>query len=82
LTIDARFGLLIGPCEAGLELLDDARTTEESIKDELRRATEQACARGLCGAPSFVVNDELLFWGQDRLHFVERALGGWRPRAG
>lgn len=35
--------------------------------------TQLAIARGVFGAPSFVVNGEL-FWGQDRLDFVERAL--------
>jgi carboxymethylenebutenolidase len=28
---------------------------------------------GVFGAPSYVVNGEI-FWGQDRLDFVERAL--------
>jgi 2-hydroxychromene-2-carboxylate isomerase len=35
-------------------------------KDALKRQTEAAMARGLFGAPSFVVGDEL-FWGNDRL---------------
>jgi len=35
-------------------------------KDALRQQTEEAMARGLFGAPSFVVGDEL-FWGNDRL---------------
>jgi carboxymethylenebutenolidase len=29
--------------------------------------------RGVFGAPSFVYQDEI-FWGQDRLEFLERAL--------
>jgi 2-hydroxychromene-2-carboxylate isomerase len=33
----------------------------------------EAEARGIFGTPTYVVNDEL-FWGQDRLDFVERAL--------
>jgi 2-hydroxychromene-2-carboxylate isomerase len=32
-----------------------------------------AADRGAFGAPSFFVGDEL-FWGQDRLSFVEEAL--------
>jgi 2-hydroxychromene-2-carboxylate isomerase len=36
--------------------------------------TEEARARGVFGAPTYVYRDEL-FWGQDRLEFVDRALG-------
>jgi 2-hydroxychromene-2-carboxylate isomerase len=35
--------------------------------------TEEALSRGVFGAPTYVINGEL-FWGQDRLDFVERAL--------
>jgi 2-hydroxychromene-2-carboxylate isomerase len=49
------------------------RTQEPSVKEELRARTDEAARRGICGAPSFFVEDEL-FWGQDRLHFVEAAL--------
>jgi 2-hydroxychromene-2-carboxylate isomerase len=35
--------------------------------------TEEAIARGVFGAPSYVVGDEI-FWGQDRLDFVARRL--------
>jgi 2-hydroxychromene-2-carboxylate isomerase len=43
------------------------------IKDALRANTDEALRRGAFGAPTFLVGDEL-FWGNDRLHFVERAL--------
>jgi 2-hydroxychromene-2-carboxylate isomerase len=52
---------------------------DDRVKSRLRDATDEAQRLGLCGAPSFLVGD-LLFWGQDRLGFVERALLGWRPR--
>ena len=42
-----------------------AASTPES-KDVLKRQTEEAAARGLFGAPSFTIGDEL-FWGNDRL---------------
>ncbi len=45
-------------------LLD--RAHEAGAKQELRAQTERAAARGIFGAPSFVVNGEL-FWGNDRL---------------
>jgi 2-hydroxychromene-2-carboxylate isomerase len=35
-------------------------------KDALKRQTDEAAARGLFGAPSFTIGDEL-FWGNDRL---------------
>jgi 2-hydroxychromene-2-carboxylate isomerase len=36
------------------------------IKESLRQQTEQAAARGIFGAPSFTIGEEL-FWGNDRL---------------
>ncbi len=50
----------------------------QEIKDELRRRTDEAIALGIFGAPAFVV-DGALYWGQDRIDFVERAL--WQKRA-
>lgn len=35
--------------------------------------TAEALERGVFGAPTYVYNDEL-FWGQDRLEFLDRAL--------
>ena len=55
-----------------------AKTSDDAMKTALRDATNEAKERGLFGAPSFVVGD-LLFWGQDRFEFVERALAGLRP---
>ena len=41
---------------------------------DMRRAdTQAALNRGVFGAPSYVIRDEI-FWGQDRLPFVERRL--------
>lgn len=51
-----------------LAMLDDAE-----VKAALKTVTEEAVARGIFGAPSFIVGDEL-FWGNDRLLFVEEAL--------
>lgn len=55
-----------------------AATGDAAIKARLHAETEEARAAGVCGAPSFLVG-RLLFWGQDRLHFVEKALEGWIP---
>jgi len=65
---------------AGLDadrLIAGAETPE--VKALLRTNTDEAVARGAFGAPSFFVGDQL-FWGQDRLDFVRRALEGWKPR--
>lgn len=53
-------------------VLTRARAPE--VKDALRAATEAARSRGVFGAPVCVVGDEL-FFGKDRLDFVEDALG-------
>lgn len=42
------------------------RANSSENKERLRQRTETAVARGIFGAPSFVVGDEL-FWGDDRL---------------
>jgi 2-hydroxychromene-2-carboxylate isomerase len=36
--------------------------------------TEEALARGVFGAPSYVLASGEIFWGQDRLDFLDRAL--------
>ena len=40
-----------------------------TIKDDLKKRTDDAHDKGIFGAPSFVVNKKI-FWGQDRLEFV------------
>ena len=56
-------------------------TQDPAVKAKLFANTEEAFTRGACGAPTFFVGD-LMFWGQDRLDMVERALSGWRPQSG
>ncbi len=53
------------------EVLEGASTPE--AKEGLKDATAAALERGVFGAPSFFVDGEM-FWGNDRLHFVEAAL--------
>jgi 2-hydroxychromene-2-carboxylate isomerase len=38
-----------------------------TVKEELKAQTDQAMARGIFGAPSFITPDNELFWGDDRL---------------
>ncbi len=59
------------------EALVEATRTDDA-KAALRASTTEAIERGVFGVPTFIVDDQL-FWGQDRLDFVERALDGWRP---
>jgi 2-hydroxychromene-2-carboxylate isomerase len=53
------------------EVLAGASASE--AKEALKKATGEAVERGVFGAPTFFVGDEM-FWGNDRLHFVEKAL--------
>ena len=53
------------------EVLEGAASP--SAKQSLKDATAVAVERGVFGAPAFFVAGEM-FWGNDRLHFVEAAL--------
>jgi len=55
------------------------RAQAPEIKDRLRANTDEAVARGAFGAPAIFVGDQL-FWGNDRLHFVEEALAAAAAR--
>jgi 2-hydroxychromene-2-carboxylate isomerase len=50
-----------------------ALAAEQEVKDRLKAVTEEAVARGVFGAPTFFVGEQM-FWGQDRLDFVREAL--------
>ena len=45
------------------------RSASSSIKDSLRKKTNEAYEKGIFGAPSFVSNNKI-FWGQDRIEFA------------
>ena len=60
--------------DAGLdsgELME--RIGQQTVKDQLIGNTEQAVNRGVFGAPTFFVGEQM-FFGQDRLDFVTEAL--------
>lgn len=46
---------------------------EQATKDQLKNVTMRAVERGVFGAPSFFVGDQM-FWGQDRIEQVKAAL--------
>lgn len=54
-----------------------AAAQDQKVKDQLRKNTERAFAAGLCGVPSYQVNDGSVVWGQDRLNIVADLLCGW-----
>jgi len=51
-----------------LALADSAKVREELIAE-----TDAGLARGVFGAPTFAVGDEI-FWGKDRMDFIEEEL--------
>ncbi len=50
-----------------------ALTADPDVKQALIRSTEEAVSKGVFGAPTFFVGDEM-FWGQDRMDAVAEAL--------
>ena len=49
------------------------QTYSQAVHERYESYTQMAIDAGVFGAPSYVLADEI-FWGQDRLDFVERAL--------
>jgi 2-hydroxychromene-2-carboxylate isomerase len=68
--------------DAGLPREWVERTREPEVKAGLAERTANAKAAGVFGVPTWIVDEKYLFWGQDRLELVMRALGGWRPQHG
>ena len=65
-------GAALEACE-GLDAQAILEATQDAaIKQALREHTEEAVARGVFGAPTCFVGEEM-FWGNDRLDFVEEA---------
>ena len=50
-----------------------ALASDPQVKESLKAATQEAVERGVFGAPTFFVEGQM-YWGQDRLDFVEQAL--------
>ncbi|MDG5498412.1 2-hydroxychromene-2-carboxylate isomerase [Marinobacter sp. BGYM27] len=49
------------------------KCNDQATKDKLKAITSEAIERGVFGAPTTFVGDEM-FFGQDRLNFAEKAL--------
>jgi 2-hydroxychromene-2-carboxylate isomerase len=50
-----------------------ALAADPEVKERLKAITQEAVERGVFGAPTFFVGGQM-YWGQDRLDFVEEAL--------
>ncbi len=68
----AEVAKLLGTTDINLAQFQDA-VSDQAIKDKLKAVTDEAVSRGAFGAPTFFVGEEM-FFGQDRLDFVEEAL--------
>jgi len=64
---------LLGEQDLPGSLMEASRT--QAVQERYETYTQSAIDAGVFGAPSYVVDGEI-FWGQDRLDFVERALVG------
>ena len=61
--------------EQGLDTARLEQSHRQDVQERYERDTQAAIDAGVFGAPSYVINGEI-FWGQDRLDFVERVLRG------
>jgi 2-hydroxychromene-2-carboxylate isomerase len=59
--------------ECGLDAQRLSQSQLDEVKQRYAQHTQEAIAAGVFGAPSYVIDGEI-FWGQDRLDFVERRL--------
>lgn len=59
--------------ETGLEAERLEQSNEAEVQTRYAADTEAAIEAGVFGAPSYVVDGEI-FWGQDRLYFVQQRL--------
>ena len=61
--------------ESGLPLTRLEQSRSPEVQQQYEANTRQAIDGNIFGAPTYVVDGEM-FWGQDRLDFVERKLSG------
>jgi 2-hydroxychromene-2-carboxylate isomerase len=62
---------LLSACKLPARRLDDAQAP--GAQQRYEAYTQSAIETGIFGAPSYVIDGEI-FWGQDRLEFVQRRL--------
>ena len=62
---------MLGECGLPTRRLDDSQS--QAVHERYERDSQRAIDVGVFGAPTYVIDGEM-FWGQDRLDFVERRL--------
>ena len=62
---------MLASCGLAERRLEDSQS--QSVHERYEQDSQRAIDTGVFGAPSYVVDGEM-FWGQDRLDFVERRL--------
>ena len=67
--------------ECGLSAKRVDQSLSQAVQETYEDYTQQAIDAQIFGAPSYVVDGEI-FWGQDRLDFLERALNQQPPLKG
>ena len=67
----SELALMLAAQQLPAQRLDDA--CSQAVQERYDAETQRAVEAGVFGAPSFVIDGEL-FWGQDRLDFVQRRL--------
>jgi len=71
ISSDATLAELLDECGLPAQRLQASLTPEVQARYE--RNTQQAIEAGVFGSPSYLIDGEI-YWGQDRLDFVERRL--------
>lgn len=69
---EATLAVLLKERELPARRLEDAHS--QAVAERYEANTARAIEAGVFGAPSYVVDGEI-FWGQDRLDFLDRRLG-------
>jgi 2-hydroxychromene-2-carboxylate isomerase len=80
---DASVGELPGltpiAAELGVDRVEFEKLVEsDEIRNELAAETDRALERGVFGAPTFFVGEEM-FWGKDRMEFIDDELTSPSP---
>ena len=74
LSNEEEFSKLLKNLEINQEQFIDG-IKNQTIKDELKKLTNDALKKDVFGTPTFIVNDKI-FWGQDRLEYALEELSG------
>jgi len=68
LSSEKEFSKLLESLKIDSKIFFD-KITQQSIKDTLKKFTNDAFKKEVFGAPTFIVNNKI-FWGQDRLEYA------------